>query len=156
VATGTHAGAVLPEWWAFGAGRRQPAAAGLQRRAFACRRHRCVAQCRLAHDFRLTMTRRKTETAFDLAAMQAHAGDAAQLLKALANERRLQVLCLLAGGERSVGELSQLLDLGQSALSQHLAVLREENLVQTRREAQTIYYALMPGPAAAVMETLHG
>ena len=93
---------------------------------------------------------------FDLAAMQAHAGDAAQLLKALANERRLQVLCLLAGGERSVGEINALLDLSQSALSQHLAVLREEGLVRTRREAQTIYYALVPGPAAAVMETLHG
>ncbi|MDH5829001.1 metalloregulator ArsR/SmtB family transcription factor [Luteimonas sp. M1R5S18] len=93
---------------------------------------------------------------FDLQAMQAHAGDAARLLKALANERRLQVLCLLAGGERSVGELNELLDLSQSALSQHLAVLREEQLVDTRRESQTIYYALAPGPAAAVMQTLHG
>ena len=65
---------------------------------------------------------------FDLEAMHAHAGDAAQLLKALANERRLQVLCLLAAGERSVGEMQGLLDLGQSALSQHLAVLREEGL----------------------------
>ncbi len=103
----------------------------------------------------MTMAKRKTGPAFDLAAMQAHAGDAAQLLKALANERRLQVLCLLAGGERSVGELNELLDLSQSALSQHLAVLREEGLVQTRREAQTIYYSLAPGPAAAVMDTLH-
>ncbi len=77
------------------------------------------------------------------------------MLKALANERRLQVLCLLAGGERSVGELNELLDLSQSALSQHLAVLRDEQLVLTRREAQTIYYSLMPGPAAAVIETLH-
>ena len=103
----------------------------------------------------MTMAKRKTGPAFDLAAMQAHAGDAAELLKALANERRLQVLCLLAGGERSVGELNELLDLSQSALSQHLAVLREEGLVQTRREAQTIYYSLAPGPAAAVMDTLH-
>ena len=93
---------------------------------------------------------------FDLEAMHAHAGDAAQLLKALANERRLQVLCLLAAGERSVGEMQSLLDLGQSALSQHLAVLREEGLVATRRDAQTIYYSLAPGPAAAVMHTLHG
>lgn len=104
----------------------------------------------------MTMAKRHTAPAFDLAAMQAHAGDAAQLLKALANERRLQILCLLAGGERSVGEINDLLDLSQSALSQHLAVLREENLVRTRREAQTIHYSLMPGPAAAVMETLHG
>lgn len=93
---------------------------------------------------------------FDVTAMRAHAGDAAQLLKALANENRLQVLCLLAEGERSVGEINALLDLSQSALSQHLAVLREEGLVQTRREAQVIYYSLMPGPAAEVMQTLHG
>lgn len=93
---------------------------------------------------------------FDVTAMRAHAGDAAQLLKALANENRLQVLCLLAEGERSVGDINALLDLSQSGLSQHLAVLREEGLVQTRREAQTIYYALAPGPALAVMQTLHG
>jgi DNA-binding transcriptional ArsR family regulator len=93
---------------------------------------------------------------FDVTAMRAHAGDAAQLLKALANENRLQVLCLLAEGERSVGDINALLDLSQSALSQHLAVLREEGLVQTRREAQTIYYALAPGPALSVMQTLHG
>lgn len=104
----------------------------------------------------MTMATKKTRIPFDPSAMQAHAGDAARLLKALANEKRLQVLCLLAGGECSVGEINELLDLSQSALSQHLAVLREENLVQTRREAQTIHYSLRPGPAAAVMETLHG
>ncbi len=98
----------------------------------------------------------KNNSGFDVAAMRAHAGDAAQLLKALANEKRLQVLCLLADGERSVGDLNALLELSQSAMSQHLAVLREEGLVQTRREAQTIYYELAPGPAAAVMQTLHG
>ena len=92
---------------------------------------------------------------FDLEAMHAHAGDAAQLLKALANERRLQVLCLLAAGERSVGEMQGLLDLGQSALSQHLAVLRAERLVDTRREAQTIYYSVRPGPALDVIRVLH-
>ena len=102
-----------------------------------------------------TMTK-TTPPGFDAAAMQAHAGDAARLLKALANEWRLQVLCLLAEGERSVGEINTLLDLSQSALSQHLAVLREEGLVQTRREAQVIHYSLKPGPAAEVMQTLHG
>lgn len=102
------------------------------------------------------MPKRKPESGFDLAAMQAHAGDAAQLLKALANERRLQILCLLADGERSVGEINELLDLSQSALSQHLAVLREECLVNTRREAQTIHYSLAPGPAFQVVQTLHG
>ena len=96
------------------------------------------------------------KSSFDVTTMRNHAGDAAQLLQALANENRLQVLCLLADGERSVGDINALLDLSQSALSQHLAVLRAEGLVQTRREAQTIYYALTPGPAEAVMHTLHG
>ena len=104
----------------------------------------------------MTMAKALAKFEFDLEAMHAHAGDAAQLLKALANERRLQVLCLLTAGERSVGEMQGLLDLGQSALSQHLAVLREEGLVLTRRDAQTIHYSLAPGPAAAVMHTLHG
>ncbi len=89
-------------------------------------------------------------------AMRQHAGSAAQLLKALANEKRLMILCLLAEGERSVGELNGLLDLSQSALSQHLALLREEQLVETRREAQTIFYSLAPGPAFEVIRTLHG
>lgn len=101
------------------------------------------------------MAKAQAGAGFDLEAMREHAGEAAQLLKALANERRLQVLCLLAGGERSVGELNDLLELSQSALSQHLAVLREEGLVATRREAQSIFYSLAPGPAAEVMETLH-
>ncbi len=87
--------------------------------------------------------------------MRQHAGSAAQLLKALANEKRLMVLCLLAEGERAVGDLNALLDLSQSALSQHLAVLRDENLVQTRREAQSILYSLAPGPAFQVIQTLH-
>ncbi|MBV6424728.1 MAG: Transcriptional activator HlyU [Steroidobacteraceae bacterium] len=101
------------------------------------------------------MANRK-RSSVDLAAMQAHAGDAVQLLKALASEPRLKVLCLLVDGERSVGEINDLLELSQSALSQHLAVLREEGLVQTRREAQTIHYSLIPGPAAVMIEALHG
>lgn len=92
----------------------------------------------------------------DLDAMNVHACDAAQLLKALANEKRLLILCMLADGEHSVGELNAALDLSQSALSQHLAVLREEGLVDTRREAQTIYYSLVAGPAFEVIRTLHG
>lgn len=87
--------------------------------------------------------------------MGAHAADAARLLKALANEKRLLLLCLLVEGERSVGELNARVDLSQSALSQHLAVLREDGLVTTRREAQTIYYALAPGPAQRIIATLH-
>jgi DNA-binding transcriptional ArsR family regulator len=91
-----------------------------------------------------------------LSAMHARADDAARLLKALSNPQRLRVLCLLVDGERPVGELHKdLPELSQSALSQHLARLREEGLVRTRREAQSIHYALEPGPAQAVIEVLH-
>ncbi|MDR2012796.1 MAG: metalloregulator ArsR/SmtB family transcription factor [Rhodanobacter sp.] len=102
------------------------------------------------------MTVRSTPSRLNPDAMRAHADDAAQLLKALANDKRLLILCLLARGEHSVGELNTLLDLSQSALSQHLAVLREEGMVNTRREAQTIYYSLAPGPAFEVIQTLYG
>ena len=88
--------------------------------------------------------------------MREHASDAAQLLKALANENRLMILCTLSEGEMSVGQLNQRMDLSQSALSQHLAVLRRDGLVSTRREAQTIYYTLAAGPAGRIIETLHG
>lgn len=88
-------------------------------------------------------------------AMQSHASEAAKLLKALASDKRLLVLCQLAQGEFSVGSLVETLNMGQSSLSQHLAVLRSENLVQTRREAQTIYYRLSDGPVQQVMQTLY-
>lgn len=91
----------------------------------------------------------------DLAAMQPHAEAAARLLKALANPHRLMVLCVLAEGELSVGELNQRVPLSQSALSQHLAVLRTDGLVTTRREAQTIHYALADGPAVDIIHLLH-
>lgn len=87
--------------------------------------------------------------------MRAHAGDAAQLLRALANDKRLMLLCTLVTGECSVGELNERVDLSQSALSQHLAVLRKDGLVATRREAQTVYYSLADSPARAILETLH-
>jgi len=88
-------------------------------------------------------------------AMQAQAEEAAALLKAMANPQRLKVLCLLLGGEKSVGDLNRDIDLSQSALSQHLAVLREHGLVTTRRSGQTIYYALSAGPVEAIIATLH-
>lgn len=94
--------------------------------------------------------------AMDPEAMRAHAADAAQLLRALANDKRLMLLCLLVEGERSVGELNAKVELSQSALSQHLAVLRADGLVTTRREAQTIFYTLADGPAQRILETLHG
>lgn len=74
--------------------------------------------------------------------LESRAGEAAQLLKLLANDQRLTVLCRLSGGELSVTQLGEYVNLTQSALSQHLAKLRAEGLVATRREAQTIYYRL--------------
>ena len=91
----------------------------------------------------------------DIEKMRAHATEASRLLKALANEKRLLLLCKLVEGERSVSELNSSIELSQSALSQHLAVLRSDGLVSTRREAQTIYYSLVPGPAQQILETLH-
>ena len=82
------------------------------------------------------------------------AASAARLLKALANHRRLMILCTLADGERSVGDLADELDLGQSALSQHLARLRALGIVAARREAQTIYYRVADPAAARLLETL--
>ena len=102
------------------------------------------------------MAPRKARPAIDPEAMRRHAGDAARLLKALGNEKRLQLLCLLVEGEHTVGELNARLDLSQSALSQHLAVLREDGLVQARREAQAVVYSLAPGPARTLLDTLHG
>ncbi len=83
------------------------------------------------------------------------AAQASSLLKALAHPARLLVLCQLVEGERSVGELQPLTGLSMSALSQHLAVLREMELVTTRREAQSIHYALVPGPAVGVLGALY-
>ena len=89
-----------------------------------------------------------------LAQFAAKAGEAARLLKALSHEARLMVLCQLVDGEHSAGALQEMSGLSQSALSQHLARLREEDLVETRREAQTIYYRLADPNAARLLETL--
>jgi DNA-binding transcriptional ArsR family regulator len=92
-----------------------------------------------------------------LDAMQERADEASRLLRALANEQRLRVLCLLVGRELTVGQINERLPgLSQSALSQHLARLREEGLVSTRRESQNMWYSLPPGPAQAIIATLHG
>lgn len=88
--------------------------------------------------------------------MEAHAEEAARLLRSLGNPHRLLVLCMLSAGEMSVGALNEALSLSQSALSQHLAVLREEGLVTTRREGQTIYYSMPEGPALEVLAVLNG
>ena len=98
---------------------------------------------------------RKTSTSTALAEMQAHACEASSLLKAMGNEQRLLILCQLVGGEMNVSELQSGVDLSQSALSQHLAVLRDAGFVDTRREAQTVFYSLPNGPVKKVMQTLH-
>lgn len=88
-------------------------------------------------------------------AMAAQADAAADLLKALANPHRLRVLCLLIEGERSVSQINERVPLSQSALSQHLAVLREKGLVDTRKQAQTVFYRVAEGPVHRIIQTLH-
>ena len=97
----------------------------------------------------------KPDHGFDAHAVRGHADDAARLLKAIGQPQRLQVLCLLIDGELSVGQINERIDLSQSALSQQLARLRADGLVATRREAQTIYYHLPPGPARELIAALH-
>ena len=92
----------------------------------------------------------------ELDKLQESARRASTLLKAMSNEHRLMILCQLLHGEKSVGELERLIGLSQSALSQHLARLRRDNLVQTRRQAQTIFYSLSGAEASAVITTLYG
>ena len=99
--------------------------------------------------------RSRKRPGLEMAGVQEHADEAAALLKALANDQRLLVLCALLDGPLSVGDINQRVPLSQSALSQHLAVLRSAGLVTTRRESQTIYYTLAPGPALKIMEVLY-
>ena len=83
------------------------------------------------------------------------AASACELLKAMANEWRLMILCQLAEGEKTVSELQSILGLSQSALSQHLAVLRRERIVKARKQAQSVSYSLSGDQATKVMESLH-
>jgi DNA-binding transcriptional ArsR family regulator len=83
------------------------------------------------------------------------AGKASELMKTLGHKDRLMVLCHLIPGEKSVGELARLLDIPQSPLSQHLARMRKESLVSTRREAQTIYYSIASDEAARIVGLMH-
>ena len=91
----------------------------------------------------------------ELSDMRQNAAQAVRLLKSLANESRLMIMCVLAEGEISVGALNKRIALSQSALSQHLALLREQGLVATRRESQTIYYSLADSEAIPLIQTLH-
>jgi DNA-binding transcriptional ArsR family regulator len=91
----------------------------------------------------------------DFDTFNAKASDAEALLKALANRHRLMILCELHKGERSVSALQHSVGLSQSALSQHLARLREDGLVETRRDAQTIYYSIAQAAVTKVISTLY-
>ena len=105
---------------------------------------------------RLQATRRsRTASDHGIAELERKAAAAAGLLKLLANENRLLILCrLVAAGEMSVGALADAVELSQSALSQHLAKMREDGLVATRREAQTVFYHIADPNAARLLALL--
>lgn len=102
----------------------------------------------------LKPTRKAMPTSINSQELKQHASKAAAMLKSLSNENRLMILCSLIEGELSVSELNQRIPLSQSALSQHLATLRERKLVSTRRQAQSIYYALNGDDATRIIEVL--
>jgi DNA-binding transcriptional ArsR family regulator len=93
---------------------------------------------------------------FDMGQMNEAADRASALMRTLGHKGRLLILCQLAGGEKSVGELSDSLDIPQSPLSQHLSRMRKEGLVETRRQAQSIYYSLKADEAGKIIECLYG
>lgn len=97
----------------------------------------------------------KVQSLGAVAALQDHARSAAGVLKGMANEQRLLIMCSLVRGSLSVGEVNARVPLSQSALSQHLAVLRDAGLVKTHRRSQTVFYSLLPGPAVEIMEILY-
>ena len=91
----------------------------------------------------------------DLNQMARSASRASALMKTLGHKDRLMILCHLANGEKSVGQIADLLEIPQSPLSQHLSRMRKEGLVDTRREAQTIFYSLKSGEASRIVEVLY-
>jgi ArsR family transcriptional regulator len=92
----------------------------------------------------------------DPRALQAKAGQVADLLRALSNDRRLLILCtLVEAGEATVGSLAEEIGLSQSALSQHLARMREEGIVTFRRDAQTLWYRIADPRVESLLATLH-
>lgn len=90
-----------------------------------------------------------------LAALEAKAEEVARVLTAMANPKRLLVLCNLLEGEQSVGALAETVGLAQAALSQHLSKMRALGLVETRRDGQTIYYRLASTEVRVLLETLY-
>jgi ArsR family transcriptional regulator, virulence genes transcriptional regulator len=98
----------------------------------------------------------ESEKIMDVKNIEDNVTGAVNLLKALSNERRLSIVCALHKGEKSVGALEDIVGLSQSALSQHLARLRRDGIVQTRREAQTIYYSLSNENTKKILSCLCG
>lgn len=90
----------------------------------------------------------------DFVLLEQQSEKASAMLKALANEKRLMIVCILLRGEKNVGELEQVVGLSQSALSQHLARLRRDGVVNTRREAQTIYYSIKDQSVPKLLDCL--
>jgi ArsR family transcriptional regulator len=95
------------------------------------------------------------KTNINLKKMQSSADDACRLMKVLSNRDRMMLLCQISQGEKCVSELEECLDIHQPTLSQQLTVLRNEELVQTRREGKQIYYSLSNEVALEVMEVLY-
>ena len=91
----------------------------------------------------------------NLSVMEETAPKVSALMKVLSNEHRLMILCLLVEQERSVGDMARALDMRQAALSQQLALLRKDGLVNTRRDAQTIFYSLARDDVRALMGFLY-
>jgi len=107
------------------------------------------------HESQTTTPERTALDAMPVSEMARHAEDAAQFLKLMANPHRLMVLCHLLDAEMSVSEINEHLPLSQSALSQHLAVLRNSGMVRTRREQQTIFYSLANEGVHAIIAELY-
>ena len=97
-------------------------------------------------------TKQREDSADDMLEQREHV---AQMLKIIAHESRLMILCMLVKNEMTVSQINEFVDLSQSALSQHLAVLRQSNLVETRRESQTIYYKLVDKDLSHIVTSLH-
>ncbi|WP_371258363.1 ArsR/SmtB family transcription factor [Magnetospira sp. QH-2] len=90
----------------------------------------------------------------DVDVLERNVREASGLLKCLSNDRRLMIVCELSSGEKSVGALEERVGLTQSALSQHLARLRKDGIVRTRRDSQRIYYSLVDANVTRMLETL--
>ena len=98
----------------------------------------------------------KTDISYEtINPFEARAGEVAATLDAMANPKRLLVLCTLLSGEKSVGDLAEIVQLTPAALSQHLGKMRALRLVSTRRDGQTIFYGLASAEVRAVLETLY-